>query len=135
MNLFEKAKRLLEQPTPPPATQDITKTFTLAHHFKGFKALPIVVYGNAESERNNQRMAKKELPGHTIKFIPTKYNGGKKMYLVTIDDMQIGEIYDNDTMKRIDHIQNVYALVEDEKVANSDKIITRSRVRLFVKEA
>lgn len=133
MNLFRKAVGLLEQATQSP--QKTTRSFILTRSFRGYKQLPVVVYGDKESEKNNERLYNEELPGRTITFSPTQYANGQTMVFVAIDGLKVGTIFDADNIKRIDNITEVCAHKVIEHVKGGGKIATeRHRVRLFAKE-
>lgn len=104
-------------------------SFTLAEHYRGFKAFPMVVHGNEISEQNNQKLKDTNLSGHIITF---KYLADRVQVL--IDDNQVGTVFDKEHIARISKITAVYARMDEEVVVSSAKTIKRHRIRLFVKE-
>ena len=133
MNLFQKAKDLLAQPAQSPKEEALS--FVLTDHFKGYKVLPVVVQGYAETEKNNKKMANAELSGHTIKFVPDTYDGNHKMFHVFVDDLKMGAIFDADNVKRVKNIEKVYAKMEEETIIGKKTVEKRTRIRVFIKEA
>lgn len=104
------------------------KQFTLAEHYRGFKAFPMVVHGNDLSERNNELLKDVSLPGHTITFalLPDHVQ-------VLIDNMQVGAIFDTNQIKALSKITAVYARSDVETVIHSKGTLKRNRLHLFVK--
>ena len=108
--------------------------FTLEEHFKGFKAFPIVVHGNNEAEKNNEKLRNQNLVGRSIKFkIETKDRTA-----VFIDNKLVGSIFEEYQIKalRSGKVKAVYAKMEEEKIITNSRlkpVVTRHRAYLFVK--
>lgn len=120
-----------KQPEQPPQLHRFT--YVLQKHFRGYKRFYMVVYGDKESERNNEKFSG-DLSGKEITFVES-YNP-KHYYAVYLDNKKIGAIFDQNEVEQLTTlmITAVYAKVEEETVI--DKIqgaITRKRIRLFVK--
>lgn len=104
--------------------------------FRGFKAYPIVVYGDAESEKNNELLSSVDMAGKHILFKLVKtQNHPEPFLLVYIEDVKIGAVFDQNEIYAMSnsHIESVFCKFEAEKVIGNREIITRHRARLFVK--
>ena len=110
-------------------------SFVLAGGFRGYKKYPIVVYGDAEAEKNNADLGDAVLKGKQIIFRSTKTNGAKASLQVFIEGKKVGSVFDEAKVSEMldGKIEAVYAMMEDENVAGGGKIVTRHRVRIFVK--
>ncbi len=109
-------------------------SFVLSSGFRGYKRFPIVVYGNAEAEKNNEELGATVLKGKQLVF-RSAMNGNRVFLIVFIDGKRIGAIFDDAEVAEVisGKIEAVYAMMEDENVADAGKVVTRHRVRLFVK--
>lgn len=98
-------------------------------HFKGFKIFPVIVYGNNETEKNNELLCNKEILNPTFEFIcfneETNHFKGR-MCLIYIDGLKAGAIFDNEQIKQIEngHILKVHVEKKNDY-----------RLRFFVKYA
>lgn len=117
-----------------PKSKESSQSYILAKHFKGFRALPVVIQGNQESEQNNEKMANIDLSGKTITFVPAVYDGNHKMYHVLVDNLKMGAIFDDDNMKRVKRIESVYAKMENETTVGKHGPEQRAKIRVFIKE-
>ena len=125
MGLFSKLFRKTEQAT--------EYTFILDDHYRGFKRFHMVVYGDKESEMNNERFSE-DLSGHEIKFIKDTYDG-KLFYKVYIDGLKVGAIFDEDQIRIIENgcIDAVYAHVEEQIAMDYKGKKNRHRIKLLIK--
>ena len=133
MNLFQKAMHMLDPMVQP--SNGSALSFVLTDHFRGYKKLPVVVHGDSEAERNNKKMAKEDMPGRTIKFVPGTYGSGNKSYYVFLDNMKMGTVYDEDNIKRVKNIKEVYARMDEEAILGKHTMEKRTRIHLFIKES
>ena len=108
-------------------------TFTLAKGFKGYKKFPMVVYGDDLSMNNNELLKGADFRGHTIVFTPA--TADKPYFQVFIDNIKVGAIFDGEQIHALNsgNVVSVFALSEDENVIGQGKVVTRNRIRLFVK--
>lgn len=110
--------------------------FVQADGFLGFKSYPIVVYGDKESERNNERLKDIDMKGKRIIFKEGKSDTYKGQFLVVfINGKKVGAIFDKAQIREMKSgkIESVYAKLEPETVVYKGGAVTRNRVRLFVK--
>ena len=109
-------------------------TFVQANNFKGFKKLHVVVYGDEESEANNELLKDIDMKGKTISFKEER-NGNEPFWTVYIEDKKVGAIFDKDQVDNIksDNIESVYIKFESQNVTDGKNIITRPRLRMFIK--
>lgn len=128
MKLFNLFKR--------PSNDLQTFEFVQAGGFRGFKRYPVVVYGDKESEANNERLKDVDMRGKLITFkLVDDRSSGKPFLLVFVDGKKVGAIFDDAQVNAMTSgsIESVYAKFDAENVVDSGDIITRHRVRLFVK--
>lgn len=104
------------------------KQYTLSEHFRGYKAFPMVVYGNDLSEKNNELLKNVSLPGHTITF-----NYLSDRVQVLIDNKQVGAIFNQNQIESLSRVSAVYARSDVETVVHSKGTLKRNRLHLFVK--
>lgn len=118
LNLFKKQNK------------DVIASYTLASHFKGYKALPMVVFGDELAMKNNKTLNSSDLMGKTIEF--KKADKAVKVY---IDKLLVGTIYDSGNIKELENhlITSVYAQNTIESVVDKKKITKRAKIRLFAK--
>ena len=110
--------------------------FVLSGGFRGYKRFPIVVYGDAESEKNNAELAGIALKGKQVVF-RSAMNGSRPFLIVLIDGKKVGAVFDDAKVAEVlsGKVDAVYAMTEDETVAGAGGVETRTRVRVFVKYA
>lgn len=111
-------------------------SFTLAKGFRGFKRFPITIYGNKESEKNNELLKAADLRGHILTFMPGSSSTYKEpFYQIFADNLQIGSIFDADQINSINSgkIEEVFARSEPESTMINNKVVERPYMRLFVK--
>ena len=108
--------------------------FTISKGFKGYKKFPMVVYGDDLSMNNNELLKGADFRGHTIIFRPSTANNAP-FFQVFIDNIKVGAIFDKEQIQALNsgRVVSVFALPEEEKVAGQGKIVTRNKIRLFVK--
>jgi len=107
-----------------------------AEEFRGFKSYPMVVHGDKESERNNERMKDADMAGKRITFKEGKSDTYKEQFLVVfINGKKVGAIFDKAQIREMKSgkIESVYAKLEPETVVYKGGSVTRNRVRLLVK--
>ena len=128
MKLFDLLKHSLKEPQ--------KYEYVQASGFRGFKSYPIVVYGDKESERNNERLKDIDMTGKHITFKMGDSPSYKKPFLlVFIDNKKIGAIFDGRQVRDMTNgnIESVYAKFDAENVVDQSGIKALHRVRLFVK--
>ena len=128
MKLFNLFKR--------PSNDLQTFEFVQAGGFRGFKRYPVVVYGDKEAETNNELLKGINMKGKLITFkLADDRSSGEPFLLVFIDGKKVGAIFDDAQVNAMTSgsIESVYAKFDAENVVDSGDIITRHRVRLFVK--
>lgn len=111
-----------------PKPSNIIATYTLASHYKGFKAFPMVVYGNDEAMKNNKALNSTDLAGKTISF--QKESNYVK---VIIDNLWVGTIFDSEQIESLKDVSAVYARNDIETVIGKKTTEKRARIHLFVK--
>lgn len=119
-----------------PQNQLPERQYTLAKGFRGFKRFPINIHGDELSEKNNELLKDKEMPGYTIIFKPgSSANYKNPFYLVYIENLKIGAIFDPNQVQEIQKglFSAVYARSEEESTISGKKIIKRHNMKLFVK--
>jgi len=119
-----------------PSKKSQEYVFTQAGGFRGFKSYPIVVYGDKESERNNELLKDIDMTSKQITFKVGKSPSYEKPFLlVFIDNKKIGAIFDGKQVRAMTSgsIESVYVKFEPENIVGKDGVITRHRARLFVK--
>lgn len=103
-------------------------------HFRGFKRFPVVVYGDVESEKNNELIYDKVFSTFEYRFICfTEKNG--RMALLYADKYKIGAIFDSDQIHAIEHnqIEKIHIEPKEETIVGSKKIEKRRRLSVLVK--
>ena len=111
-------------------------SFAQAPGFKGFKKFHIVVYGDAESERNNVLLKDSKMEGRTITFLEGKAETYKEpFWLVYVDEKKIGSVFNPEQVAQISNqaFDAVYIKFESKNVYAENGLETRIQAQMFVR--
>ena len=108
--------------------------FVITKGFRGYKKLYLTVYGNEESEKNNEHFTGCELSHKTAVFEYYR-NESSGFILVYIDGLKIGALFDESQIMNFlnNKIEAIHAHMKEETIATSRGAIVRHRVELFAK--
>lgn len=114
----------------PQTPNNLIATYTLASHYKGFKAFAMVVFGNQYAMKNNKTLNSVDLQGKPIYF--QKYPDHVRVF---IDNLWVGSLFDKDDINDLatGKITAVYAQNVIDTVVGKNAVEKRARIRLYVK--
>ncbi len=103
-------------------------------NFRGFKRFHVVVYGDKESERNNENLYKQDLSSMLIKFICFDSQNGRIAFLYA-GKYKIGAVFDEDQIYAIEHkkVEKIHFEPKEENIIGKRTNETRHRISVLVK--
>lgn len=128
--MFFKRKTLSE--TAPKSEK--TYEFPFSQSFRGFKRFPIIVYGDKESEENNEKLYKNDFASSIFKFVCSNFETQRKAVLF-IDDNKIGTVFDETQVSSIENglIEKIHVEPKEQEVVDSDGTQIVHRLTVLVK--
>ena len=111
-----------------------TYEFPFSRSFRGFKRFPIIVYGDKESEENNERLYKNNFSSSIFTFVCSNFETMRKAVLF-IDGNKIGTVFDEKQVYAIENkqIELIHVEPKEQEVVGSDGTQIRHGLTVFVK--
>lgn len=138
--LFKKKKPtkkvVYKAPATPPFDRDMKEyQFPYSKGFRGFKRFNLIVHGNEESEKNNEKYYKNDFSNSTFMFKCFNYDAGQRVAQLFIDGHQIGAVFDDNMIYAIENglIEKVHVEPREDFILGDKCTEVRHRITLLVK--